>query len=344
MASSAASAAACSARRALEPGALRFEAHALVVELGDRRGGAVDAELRALGEPARVVEPAHQLAVSVRAPHELVEPRLQIGEPARGAQLGVEGSRPVLPRGRALGGRRDLARARLVVGRRQRRELALDLGEPRCHRPRRDRPLALAARRRAVGPRRRELRVDDLAPGREPLDRERGLALGARRVVELRPRPLDVALRLERRRAPAVHGHREHLRAGLVDRRDLALEPPRLGDLAARARARLEVRAHPGERVAEPGLLLEEEAAQLAGQRARDAARHAGAQHLVQLAALLVGREPHRRDPAVEQLGEVVLDRAKRLHRAAGALDRGAQLVELRHVIAVVAPHQQQLR
>ena len=85
-----------------------------------------------------------------------------------------------------------------------------------------------------------------------------------------------------------------------------------------------------------PRLLLQQEAAQLAGERARDAARHARAQHLVPLAALLVARQPQRRDAALEQRREVVLDRAKHLdarrRRAATApLDLG----ELGHVIAV---------
>ena len=94
----------------------------------------------------------------------------------------------------------------------------------------------------------------------------------------------------------------------------------------------------------EPALLAQQEPAQLAGERARDAAGHRRPQHLVQLAALVVADEAHRRDAVVEQRREVVLDRAERLHRRADALDRGPDLVELGDVVAAELARQEDVR
>ena len=124
-------------------------------------------------------------------------------------------------------------------------------------------------------------------------------------------------------------GRGKHGLPGLEYATDLPLEPLRLLDLRPRTPARIEVGLHALQGVGEPALFLQEERPQFRGERARDTARHAGTQHLVELIALLVRAQAQRRDTMIEKSSEVVTRSAEDLYaptEASGVLAQFTQL------------------
>ena len=136
-------------------------------------------------------------------------------------------------------------------------------------------------------------------------------------------------------------GRGKHGLPGLEDATDLLLEPPRLLDLGARAPARVEVGLHTLQRVGQPALFLQEEGPQLRRERARDAARHAGTQHLVELVALFVRAQAQRRDTVVEEGSEVVTRGAEDLHAPTEASSVFVQFTQLGNDLVVSLRQQQ---
>jgi len=129
--------------------------------------------------------------------------------------------------------------------------------------------------------------------------------------------------------AARVQRGSEHRLSGLVHAVDLGLQHPRALDLGARSPAGLEIAAHDHQRLTETSLGAQQERAEIVGQGARDPARHAGPQHLVQLGALLVRCQTQRRDTVLEERPEILFCAAESGESPGRARDA---VVELRHL------------
>src|SRR5689334_17931120 len=117
------------AELAIELDALGLAARAAIVELGERRGGGVGGQLRPREQRAGLAEPARELAVAVGTACQLVEPVLEMREPEGCPVVRLARGLAAVLRGAALGRRDRLAGPRIAGGRRQRGELAIELGD-----------------------------------------------------------------------------------------------------------------------------------------------------------------------------------------------------------------------
>src|SRR6266545_4974810 len=95
--------------------------------------------------------------------------------------------------------------------------------------------------------------------------------------------------------------------SGVVHTADVPFQLLRVLHFHASSPAGLEIPAHAHESVRETGLLFEEEGAKLRREGARDPARHASAEHIVEARALLIRDESQGRDPALKECSEVLL-------------------------------------